>query len=97
MLGASRAGVVEKLHGTSGAQDDIAWRAIRWCMELTVNGELRSVSRGTSLLALLAELGLEDQPCAVEVNRQIVPKRDHEAHQLGDGDTIEIVTLVGGG
>ena len=36
-------------------------------------------------------------PCAVEVNRLLVPKRKHEQHQLIEGDTVEIVTLVGGG
>ena len=66
-------------------------------MNLTVNGELRSVTRDTSLAALLADLGLADQPCAVEVNRQVVPKRDHQVQELRDGDEIEIVTLVGGG
>jgi len=34
---------------------------------------------------------------AVEVNRRVVPRRDHAATLLQDGDSIEIVTLVGGG
>ena len=34
---------------------------------------------------------------AVEVNEALVPKREHPEHELADGDTVEIVTLVGGG
>jgi thiamine biosynthesis protein ThiS len=33
----------------------------------------------------------------VEVNRKVVPRRQHAEHTLRDGDTVEIVTLVGGG
>ncbi len=66
-------------------------------MDLTVNGTLRTIDQGSSLSDLLVLLELAEKPCAVEVNRCIVPKRDHEAHQLVEGDTIEIVTLVGGG
>lgn len=66
-------------------------------MNLTLNGETQTFSDGTSLTALLGALGLVDQPCAVEVNGQVVPKRDHEACSLSEGDVIEIVTLVGGG
>jgi thiamine biosynthesis protein ThiS len=36
-------------------------------------------------------------PCAVEVNRMLVPKRRHEQHMLLEGDQVEIVTFVGGG
>lgn len=46
---------------------------------------------------LLAELDLDAKPCAVEVNRELVPRASHRAHQLADGDRVEIVTLVGGG
>jgi thiamine biosynthesis protein ThiS len=34
---------------------------------------------------------------AVEVNRELVPRRNFEATQLQEGDHVEIVTLVGGG
>lgn len=66
-------------------------------MKLTVNGETRELTDGASIDALLEAMGLAGQPVAVEVNRQVVPKRQHETHTLTDGDTIELVTLVGGG
>ena len=46
---------------------------------------------------LLVELDLDSRPCAVEVNRELVPRASHKEHKLVDGDRVEIVTLVGGG
>ncbi len=46
---------------------------------------------------LVRALGMEHSPCAVEVNRALVPKSKHAQHELRDGDTVEVVTLVGGG
>jgi sulfur carrier protein len=64
---------------------------------ITVNGEPRAVEAGASALDLVAELGLAGRPVAVEVNERVVPRRDLAGCMLGDGDRLEIVTLVGGG
>ena len=66
-------------------------------MEITVNGEKTTVDQSLSVRRLLEVRGLVSSPCAVEVNRALVPKRRHEEHVLVDGDQVEIVTLVGGG
>lgn len=66
-------------------------------MKITVNGENRTLPEPMHVQNLLRELGLSDRPCAVEVNRQLVPRGKHDAHALAEGDAIEIVTLVGGG
>ena len=66
-------------------------------MTLTVNGEAKSVSEGLTLAQLVRELGLEKNPIAVELNRQVVPRDRHPATRLAHGDRLEIVTLVGGG
>lgn len=66
-------------------------------MEITVNGQKRSLPPGTTVATLLNELGLSGQPAAVEVNRSLVPKRRHTEQTLAEGDTVEVVTLVGGG
>ena len=63
---------------------------------LTVNGEARATEAGT-LGALLAELGLAGRPVAAERNGRVVPKAEHAATALEDDDTLELVTLVGGG
>ena len=65
-------------------------------MQLTVNGKTRDL-RGDTIASVLVELGLETAPCAVEVNRTLVPARERDDHRLTDGDVVEIVTLVGGG
>jgi len=65
--------------------------------QIVVNGESRTVSVGTTVAGLLADLGLEREHVAVEANREIVPRAEHEARVLADGDTLEIVTFVGGG
>jgi thiamine biosynthesis protein ThiS len=46
---------------------------------------------------LVQQLGLEPRYLAVERNRELVPRRDHERCALVEGDQLEIVTLVGGG
>jgi thiamine biosynthesis protein ThiS len=64
---------------------------------LTVNGAAKSVPDGLTLDQLVRELGLERNPIAVELNRQVVPRDRHGDTRLAEGDRLEIVTLVGGG
>lgn len=66
-------------------------------MTIIVNGEQRPIEQGTTVAQLVRELGLDGKPCAAEVNRELVPKREHASRTLADGDRVELVTLVGGG
>jgi len=66
-------------------------------MKLMINGSEREVPDGLTVRALVEHLGLGDGPVAVEQNREIVPRAEHVARALADGDTIEIVHFVGGG
>ena len=66
-------------------------------MEVQVNGQSRNLAGACTVASLLEELNLAGQPCAVEINASVVPKREHSERALRDGDTVEIVTLVGGG
>ncbi|MBM4016839.1 MAG: sulfur carrier protein ThiS [Planctomycetes bacterium] len=66
-------------------------------MRITVNGEPRDVPDGHMLAALVAAMRLPPQPTAIEVNRELVPRSQHAARRLAEGDAVEIVTLVGGG
>ena len=45
----------------------------------------------------LVQSGIRTRLVAVEVNLEIVAHEEHAAHQVQAGDTIEVVTLVGGG
>jgi len=64
---------------------------------IVVNGEPRVVVAGASALDVVVELGMADRPVAVEVNERVVPRRELATRLLRAGDTLEIVTLVGGG
>jgi sulfur carrier protein len=66
-------------------------------MKVTLNGATREVPEGLTVRTLVAHLGLDGGPVAVEINRAIVPRAEHEAHAVRDGDAIEIVHFVGGG
>ena len=65
-------------------------------MKLIVNGRA-SDSEADTVRDLITELDLTGRAVAVEVNKTLVPRREHETTKLSDGDVIEIVTLVGGG
>lgn len=66
-------------------------------VEIMVNGGPRQVPEGTTIAALLAELGLEPRQVAVEVNLELAPRGQHAELVLNAGDRLEVVTLVGGG
>ncbi len=66
-------------------------------MKVNVNGKAIEIPTSCSIEGLLEQLGLSEAACAVEVNTSLVPKRRHAEHEICEDDTIEIVSLVGGG
>lgn len=52
---------------------------------------------GKSLAEYLAEAGYDPKRIAVEKNDEIVPKAQYAATVLQDGDSLEVVSFVGGG
>lgn len=66
-------------------------------MTLNVNGTAKDIPDASSVADLLVTLDLAKSPCAVEVNKRLITKRDHATTTLRPRDTVEIVTLVGGG
>ena len=66
-------------------------------LTVTVNGEVRQVGLGETVLDILRLVDAPNAGVAVERNRAIVPKSLHATTPLEDGDTIEIVQFVGGG
>lgn len=65
-------------------------------MQITINGESRTLSTPQTVAALLDSLGLSGR-LAVEVNGQILPRSQHSEYHLALGDRIEIVRAIGGG
>ena len=74
-----------------------AWSKLESAMQLTVNGELKTVPEGLTVRGLVEALALTEGPVAVERNREVVPRALHAETVLRDRDVIEIVHLVGGG
>ncbi len=66
-------------------------------IQVSVNGEAVSLPTGATLAELLRKLELEGRPVAVEHNRRVIPRGEHAQVHLNHGDTLEIVTFVGGG
>lgn len=66
-------------------------------IEIRVNGAARAVREGCTVATLVAELGLRPELVAVERNGRIVRRAQHAETLLSSGDTLEVVTLVGGG
>ena len=66
-------------------------------MMITLNGERTDVPGRPTVLDVITARGLADKPVAVEVNKQLVPRKQHATHVLDEGDVVELVTFVGGG
>lgn len=66
-------------------------------MEISVNGQPRGAPEGFTISALLEELELRGKRLAVEVNEDVIPRSEHRAHVLCEGDRVEIVHAIGGG
>jgi len=66
-------------------------------MNLTVNGDPRTVPEGTTVAGLLEALELTPALVVVERNREIIPREKVADVVLEPGDTLELVHFVGGG
>ena len=65
--------------------------------DVQINGETRRVAAGSTIAALVAEIGLDPARVAVERNLEIVPRSTLATVAVADGDAFEIVHFVGGG
>lgn len=66
-------------------------------MQIQLNGDARVLEGGSTISELIDSLGLAGRRIAVEVNEEIVPRSQHGAIHLADGDRVEIVHAIGGG
>ncbi|MDK9705583.1 MAG: sulfur carrier protein ThiS [Desulforhopalus sp.] len=65
-------------------------------MELVINGQREICSAGT-VDTLVADKGLPPESLVVELNGTIIRQADWPAIRLHDGDTLELLSFVGGG
>jgi sulfur carrier protein len=66
-------------------------------VQLTVNGRPSEVDDGTTLPALLEQLGLRVGSVVVEHNGTALLRSELPAAVLNDGDRLELVRAVAGG
>jgi thiamine biosynthesis protein ThiS len=66
-------------------------------IEVAINGEIRSIPNGQTILRLLELLDLDPARVAVELDRRIVKPHDWDTTPIRDGAHLEIVQFVGGG
>ncbi|MDW8196538.1 MAG: sulfur carrier protein ThiS [Gemmataceae bacterium] len=64
---------------------------------ITINGQSKTFPTTLTVADLLKLFGKDANKLAVEVNGELISRSHHATHTLQDGDTVEIVTLVGGG
>jgi sulfur carrier protein len=66
-------------------------------MTLTINGESRDLDDATTLLNLLETFSLNPEATAVQLNDDILERESFPEVKLNDGDTLELIRIVGGG
>jgi sulfur carrier protein len=70
---------------------------LRKDMNITLNGEKKQVPDGITITGLLDFLSIQHQRVAVELNETIVKKQRYSEAVLTDGDSLEVVSFMGGG
>jgi thiamine biosynthesis protein ThiS len=66
-------------------------------MEITLNGEKRTLETPLTVTGLLQSLGINPQSVVVERNLKIVPPSEMKEEAIQEADSIEIIKLVSGG
>ncbi|MEK7825338.1 MAG: sulfur carrier protein ThiS [Nitrospirota bacterium] len=66
-------------------------------MKIRLNGEQREIDDGMTVSALFSSLNISELSSAVELNLNILDKKDYGRTRLNDGDLVEIISFVGGG
>jgi thiamine biosynthesis protein ThiS len=66
-------------------------------MKLLINGETKEISGELNLTELLKHFSLPQERIAIELNKEVVRKKDWESIKVSDGDKLEVIHFVGGG
>jgi len=66
-------------------------------MQVTINGEKRELAENLTISEILKNLELPSERVAVELNKEVVRKKDWENIKVNDADKIEVIHFVGGG
>ncbi len=66
-------------------------------IEVSINGETRSVSEGLKLSRLLEELGVHEHILLVEMNGDMIRREHFDENTVEEGDILELIRIIGGG
>ncbi len=66
-------------------------------MKVIINGKTKEISDELNLSELLKHFSLPEQRIAIELNKQVVRKKDWGNILINDGDKLEVIHFVGGG
>lgn len=66
-------------------------------LQIHVNGQVRDCPSGSTVGDLLRELEITSERVAVELNLEIIDRKDFEVRGLNEGDRVEILSFIGGG
>lgn len=70
---------------------------LRRLVMIKINGKAEESAAGKSIAEYLEQSGYKATRVAVEINGDILPKAEYSQRPIAEGDTIEIVSFVGGG
>ncbi|MGO9121180.1 MAG: sulfur carrier protein ThiS [Desulfomonilaceae bacterium] len=66
-------------------------------MTIMVNGNILSCADGLTIQGLLTELALSSAATVVQCNDSIVKRSEYPVTVLVEGDSLELIQIVGGG
>ncbi len=66
-------------------------------IEVIVNGKRQELAREVNVAELLKLLDIEGERIAIEINEDVIRKRDWHNVKITTKDKIEIIHFVGGG
>lgn len=66
-------------------------------MKILINGETKELSSELNLSELLKHFSLPSERVAIELNKEVVRKKDWELVKIAEGDKLEVIHFVGGG
>lgn len=66
-------------------------------MKVLINGETKEISNELNLSDLLKHFSLPSERIAIELNKEVVRKKDWENIKIAEGDKLEVIHFVGGG
>lgn len=66
-------------------------------LEIIVNGKKRDLSEELSVNSFIFSLGLNENSILVELNLKILKKYEWKDTIIQNGDSIEIISFMGGG